>query len=136
MNIEQTIASLGLKVTTPRRKVLELLLLSKKPLTAEEVFDILEEQRVEVDLASIYRTLNILEDKKAVDAIEFSDGKKRFEVLTEGEHHHHMVCKCCGGIQDIELKEEAKLIKRIEKQTNFKVEKHQLEFFGCCANCQ
>lgn len=137
MNIEQTLVNLGLKVTTPRKKIFEVLLSSKKPLSAEEIYYILEEQNVEVDLASIYRTLNIFEDKAVLEAIDFSDGKKRFEVLgDEGHHHHHMVCNKCGDIQDVELKEEEELISELERQTHFKIEKHQLEFFGWCKNCQ
>jgi len=137
MHVEKTLVSIGLKITTPRKKVLGVLLTSKKPLSAEEILYVLEEQRVEVDLASIYRTLNIFEDKKIVEAIDFSDGKKRFEVISEAiHHHHHMVCKKCGDIQDVELEEEEELIKKIEKETQFKIDKHQLEFFGWCVKCQ
>lgn len=136
MNTEETLISIGLKITVPRKKVLELLLGSKKPLSIEEIVDIFEEKRVEVDLASIYRTLNIFEDKKIVEAIDFSDGKKRFEVISEDAHHHHLVCKSCGIIEDIDIGEEEKMIKRIEKQTQFRIDKHQLEFFGSCLNCK
>jgi len=75
---------------------------------------------------------------------DFGDGKSRYELASEAVkgHHHHMVCTRCGRIVDYSdfMEEEVKFIKGLEaelsKKHNFKIDKHQIHFYGLCERCQ
>ena len=84
------------KVTPPRRAVLELLGRSAHPLTTKEIFGALPKN--ECDLATVYRSLRLLEEMGMVKRFDFGDGTARFELIEEGDdgHHHHLVCTRCS----------------------------------------
>jgi len=123
---------IGVRYTKPRKLVFEVLKHLSKPVSASEINDYLDNK---IDLASVYRTLNLLVKSKIVNVILFGDGVKRYEIMENNLHHHHLICENCGSIEDIPLNE-MKLLKEVKKQSNFKVIRHSLEFFGLCKNCQ
>ena len=68
--------------------------------------------------------------------VELGDGKKRYE-RTDVPHHHHLICKSCASIQDVEVKQNlAKEEERFVKEYQFQVTQHALEFYGLCKNCK
>lgn len=109
--------------------VLDVLLKSKKPIDVSALVD-----KLSVNKTTVYRQLDkLFQDKKIVE-VELGDGKKRYES-TRLDHHHHLICKKCGRLEDICL-DEKKILGAVGKKTNFKVESHNLEFFGLCVNCR
>lgn len=122
----------GLKVTTPRKEILRIL--SSNPMSAQEVREVLKEKGFNVDLVTVYRTLELFENLELVRKVQFEDKVTRFELISE-DHHHHLVCIKCGIIEDVVINEN-KFIREIEKQSKFKVSRHALEFFGFCGRCQ
>ncbi len=122
----------GVKITAPRKEILKIL--SAQPMSAQEVHDNLKEQLFNVDLVTVYRTLELFTNLELVRKIQFEDKITRFEITNE-EHHHHLVCIKCGLIEDVVVNEN-KFVKEIEKQSKFKIERHALEFFGFCQKCQ
>ena len=126
---------IGYRYTRPRKLIFEVLEHFQKPVSAQEIFLFLNKRKKQIDLTSVYRTLDLMKKSTIVNEIEFGDGKKRYELVVGKNHHHHLICKNCGGIENIEIKEE-ELLSKIKTETNFKVERHTLEFFGLCPNCQ
>jgi Fur family transcriptional regulator, ferric uptake regulator len=124
----------GYKLTTPRVEILKVLSL-KNPLSAQEVFEILKGRRLDVDLVTAYRTLELFKDLGFVQKVQFEDNVARYELVDGDLHHHHLVCIRCGNIEEISL-DETNFVARVEGKTGFKVERHSLEFFGFCRNCQ
>ncbi len=133
LNLITQLKKTGYKLTTPRVEILKILS-STNPLSAQEVFDTVKNKGIEIDLVTAYRTLELFKDLGMIQKIQFEDKIARYE-LAEGEHHHHLVCIKCGNVEDVEINEEL-FVKQIEKQSNFKVQRHALEFFGFCQNCQ
>ncbi len=133
LNLITQLKQTGYKLTTPRVEILKILS-STNPLSAQEVFDAIKNKGIEIDLVTAYRTLELFKDLGMIQKIQFEDKIARYE-LVEGEHHHHLVCIKCGNVEDVEINEEL-FVKQIEKQSNFKVQRHALEFFGFCQNCQ
>lgn len=123
---------IGKRFTKPRKAIFQALTNFKKPVTAKEIYHFLKNS---IDLASIYRTLDLMKQLTIVNEIEFGDGKKRYELVTGKNHHHHLVCESCGDVMDVEMKEE-KLLNKIKTKNDFKIKRHELEFFGLCQNCQ
>lgn len=133
MELEKLLQRQGLRMTAPRKYIARLL--SRYPLTAEELYEQLKKQNHEVDLASVYRTLLLFVKLHVAEEVTFGDGKKRYEAVSSEDHHHHAICNRCGRIEDIVM-DEHKLLSDIAKRTSFVVTRHSLEFFGQCAACQ
>ncbi len=121
----------GLKITSVRKQILEILNTSTKPLTAHEILS-----EIEANKTTIYREIETLLKAGYLNEVDFGDRNKRYELSSLG-HHHHLVCIKCHGVEDVVLKEtlfnEEKFISQANK---FKVLRHNLEFFGYCHNCQ
>src|SRR5678816_3374536 len=124
------------KVTGPRQAVLNLLRAQAHPMSAKEIFTALP--RKECDLATVYRSMRLLERMGMVKRFDFGDGTARFELLEEGDdgHHHHLVCIRCAEIVELDECSMTELEERIATRNGFKAVTHKLEFFGLCPGCQ
>ncbi|MGD8709151.1 MAG: ferric iron uptake transcriptional regulator, partial [Ectothiorhodospiraceae bacterium] len=90
----------GLKVTLPRMKILEILEANREEhLSAEDVYRSLMDSGEDIGLATVYRVLTQFEAAGIVQRHHFEGNQAVFE-LNEGEHHDHMVCVECGSVQE------------------------------------
>ena len=131
MNKQQILHKNGLKSTSARLAVLELLEKQSNPSDVSSVVENLENQ---VDQATIYRILEVLTKKGIINRFDFGEGKYRYEL--QKNHHHHLVCDNCDRIEDIEVDFLKDMESRIRSKKGFLVKSHSLEFFGLCRNCQ
>jgi len=124
------------KITSPRQAILEILRKHPHPLTNREIFAAMP--KGQCDLATIYRSMHLLEKMNIVKRFDFGDGAARFELVGEGDdgHHHHLVCTKCSEIVEIEECFPDEIEKRIAARNGFKAVTHKLEFFGICPDCQ
>lgn len=134
----QHIKMAGLKVTSPRVKILEMLENrsdSERHLTAEEVFKVLLQEGVDIGLATVYRVLTQFETAGLVKRHHFEGGNSVFE-LESGLHHDHLVCVKCGRVEEFsdELIEQRQ--KEVARALNFKLTDHSLCLYGICGSCQ
>lgn len=124
------------KITGPRAAILEILRQHPHPLTTREIFAGMPAG--ECDLATIYRSMHLLEKIGMVKRYHFHDGAARFELMAEGDdgHHHHLICTQCS--RTVELKEcfPAEIEQKIAGENGFTAVTHKLEFFGICPDCQ
>jgi Fur family ferric uptake transcriptional regulator len=90
-------------------------------------------EKLGVNKTTVYRQIEKLLESGQILEIELGDGKKRYEIKDD-KHHHHLVCRNCGSLEDIHLSEDV-LLAEVNNQSKFKVEHHSLEFFGLCVNC-
>ncbi len=125
----------GLKVTTPRLKILDILENSKaRHISAEDVYKQLLESGDDVGLATVYRVLTQFETAGLVIRHHFETGHAVFE-LNRGEHHDHLVCVKCGGVEEftdalIEQRQE-----EVAAKSSFQITDHCLYLYGICKNC-
>jgi len=124
------------KITGPRAAILEILRAHPHPLTNKEIFS--ELPKGDCDLATIYRSMHLLEKMGMVKRFDFGDGAARFELVGENDdgHHHHLVCTNCSKVVEIEECFPEKIEKKIAAKNKFKAVTHKLEFFGICPECQ
>jgi Fur family ferric uptake transcriptional regulator len=125
-----------LKLTEPRKLIVEALFENHGPFGAEDLHE--KFLKEECDLATVYRTLASLEQAKVINRCDFGDGVARYELLDidESHHHHHLICTGCKKIEVIDHCEVDHSIDRFAKKRGFKEVSHRLEFFGICPNCQ
>jgi len=131
MSLEnEALKEAGLKVTSPRVKILRLLQLPENQhLSAEDLYKKLLAQGDEVGVATVYRVLNQFDDAGIVTRHHFEGGKSVFE-LTHQEHHDHLVCLKCGEViefNDDLIEEQQKLI---AKKFGIKLTNHSLYLYG------
>jgi Fur family ferric uptake transcriptional regulator len=124
------------KITAPRQAILGVLRRQRRPLSIKEIFSALPPG--DCDLATVYRSMHLLEGMHMVKRFEFGDGSARFELLGEDDdgHHHHLVCTKCSDIVEIEECFPETLEQSIAARSGFKSVTHKLEFFGLCPRCQ
>jgi len=99
-----------------------------------------------IGIATVYRTLDFLCRQGILNRFQFKGNKASYEIssekLEDGKHHHHLICNKCGKIinfSDFALEETrltAEMEKVLSKKYNFKIESHQLDFYGICSECQ
>jgi Fur family ferric uptake transcriptional regulator len=124
------------KLTGPRRAILTVLSAQKHPVTTRQISGLMAGQKC--DLATIYRSMHLLERMGLVRRFDFGDGTARFELVRDGEgdHHHHLICTECDFVVEIEDCFPNQLEKRIARSNGFARISHKLEFFGICPECQ
>ena len=134
----QDLRDVGLKVTLPRVKILEILEKQSEDehhLTAEQVYKILLSEDEEIGLATVYRVLTQFEAAGLVTRHHFEGGNSIFE-LNKGSHHDHIVCIKCGRVDEftddvIEQRQQS-----IAKKLGYDLTDHSLYLYGVCAGCR
>jgi len=127
------------KITGPRAAILAILRAHPHPLANKEIFSEMQKaQSGRCDLATVYRSMHLLEKMGMVKRFDFGDGAARFELVGENDdgHHHHLVCTQCSEVVEIEECFPEKIEKKIAARNRFKSVTHKLEFFGICPDCQ
>lgn len=125
----QDLRDAGLKVTSPRLKVLEILETSKdRHLSAEGIYRLLLEQNEELGLATVYRVLTQFEQAGLVSRHNFEGGTAVFE-LTDGSHHDHMVCLETGDVIEFCDERIEQLQKDIAAKYGYEIEDHSLVLY-------
>ena len=134
----QHIRQAGLKVTSPRVKILEMLenrSNAERHLTAEDVYKTLLQEGVEIGLATVYRVLTQFETAGLVKRHHFEGGNSVFE-LESGQHHDHIVCVKCGQVEEFSDEFIEQRQREIANLLNFKLTDHSLCLYGLCGKCQ
>jgi Fur family transcriptional regulator, ferric uptake regulator len=137
LTIKKGLRATGRRMTRTRQAVMGLLERTRQPLSASKIFDQLHQENVSIDLVTVYRTLNVLKELGLVVQLDLhQEGLSRYELKEGRQHHHHIRCQMCGHIVDLLLCPLKKVTKIIERQTQFVVDDHTLEFTGLCPACQ
>jgi Fur family ferric uptake transcriptional regulator len=126
----------GLKITTPRIKILEIMEQAKDHhMSAEDIYRVLMEAEHDIGLATIYRVLTQFEEAGLVKRHNFEGGQSVFE-LDHGEHHDHLVCVKCAHVEEFMDHAIESRQKEIAKQAGFTITDHSLNIYGICKKCQ
>lgn len=119
----------GLKVTQPRKRILELLEeTGSKHLTADDIYRVFMQSGEDIGLATVYRVLNQFETAGLVVKHNFEGGQAYYE-LDSGEHHDHMVCVKSGKVIEFVNEEIENLQKKIADEHGFEIVDHSLVIY-------
>lgn len=122
----------GLKVTLPRVKILDILEVQGEcHLTAEDVYKALLDSGEDIGLATVYRVLTQFEAAGLVKRHNFEGGSAVFE-LHDGSHHDHIVCQDCGHVEEFFDETIEKRQQAIAEEHGFVIEDHSLTLYGSC----
>lgn len=129
--------TMGLKVTGPRLKILNLFeQTERRHLTAEDVYRLLIKENIDVGLATVYRVLTQFEHAGLLIRHHFDNDKAVYE-LNRGGHHDHLLCLQCGRVEEFFDPEIEKRQHAIAAERGFKLAEHALHLYVECIkeNC-
>jgi Fur family ferric uptake transcriptional regulator len=119
----------GLKVTQPRKRILELLEdAGTKHLTADDIYRVLMQAGEDIGLATVYRVLNQFEAAGLVVKHNFEGGQAYYE-LDSGDHHDHMVCVETGKVIEFVNQEIENLQAKIAAEHGYEIVDHSLVIY-------
>lgn len=129
----------GYKFTGQRSAVLDVLLkYSGSHLSIEDIFNYVRETNPDIGIATIYRTLTLLEKIGIVIKLDLDDGFSRYELSRQDEdhRHHHLICSRCGSVSEVEEDLLDSLEEQILLKNDFLVTDHRVKFYGLCKKCR
>jgi Fur family ferric uptake transcriptional regulator len=130
------LARKGLRNGAARRAVIEQLASQGCCLTAQEIFDELRSSNRRVGIASVYRILEFLTSERLVQRIDLGSGVSRYEPAWPDGHHHHFVCDNCGKVDAFEDKALERALHKVEADSGYAVDGHEVVLHGACASCR
>ncbi len=126
-----------LKFTKQRELVLKFLYENDGHFTPEDIYTLLKQENpdINIGIATVYRTLTLLESSNIASSISFGVQGKKYELGLK-KHHDHLICTKCGDIieffdETIEERQE-----EIAKKFNFQMTDHTMKIIGLCEKCQ
>lgn len=134
--LDQLVSSLreeGFRITPQRVAILDYLLRTDDHPSAEYIHKIVRRKYPMVSLSTVYKTLDLLKEKKLVNEIEV-DGETRFDAHTDA--HVNLVCMKCGKIDDLDEDSLDSIKERAAKKSKFLILKGNFELFGYCSKCK
>jgi Fur family ferric uptake transcriptional regulator len=132
----RTLAGAGYRSSGARSEVIDGLAELGCSVTAREIADLLREKGSGVGLASIYRTLDLLDRLGLVQRFEVGEGVARYEPAHPGgDHHHHIVCDSCGKVEAFEDPALENALTRVERRSGYAVAGHDVVLHGACTDC-
>ena len=134
-NIEQKCLAKGLKLTDQRRVIVKVLSESKENYgesdhpDVDELYNRVSKVDPKISIATVYRTVKILEEAGILVKHDFKAGKARYEQIRES-HHDHLIDIKTGEIIEFVDEEIEKLQKKVAEKYGYKLVDHKLELYG------
>lgn len=124
----------GLRLTPQRLMILSEIEASESHVSAEEIHRRIAERYPNVNISTVYRTLELLHRLGLVTETDLGEGRVRYHPAEKG-HHHHLVCEGCGAIIDLDDALLDPLKDELRRRYGFAAELSHLAILGRCADC-
>jgi len=127
----------NLKFTIQREVILETLYNSDEHLTPESLHHLLQKKfsELKIGIATVYRTLSLLEDSNMVTSLSFGAQGKKYELGAK-DHHDHLICTECGNITEFVCEDIEDRQHKIADELGFTMKDHSMQIYGICKNCK
>lgn len=137
MKVEAAVAQLkqsDIRITPQRYAILEYLIESHSHPTADDIYKALSKRFPSMSVATVYNNLRLFTKIGFVQEMAYGDSSSRFDFSSQ--KHYHAICEECGkivdtyypGLDDVEV--------AAEQLTGFQINKHRMELYGICPDCQ
>jgi Fur family ferric uptake transcriptional regulator len=125
----------GFRLTPQREMVLSVLHEIEGFATADEIYERVSSFSSSVDISTVYRTLELLQDFQLVASVDPRDDQRRYELLGLNGQHFHLVCRSCGSIIGVQPQAIEAFAKRMREEYGFEIDLDQLSIPGLCQEC-
>jgi Fe2+ or Zn2+ uptake regulation protein len=124
----------GFRVTPQRLAILRIVQDAGMHLTPLEIYQQARMALPGLTEATVYRTLNFLTEQGLVLAAHIGNGQMVYE--SAGHDHHHLICRACGHVHQIDHELLKDLYQQFQARTGYHIDSMHVTFFGLCPECQ
>jgi Fur family ferric uptake transcriptional regulator len=129
------LARKGVRATRARLEVLAELARERDDVTAQGLWRRLRERDSHTGLATVYRTLSLLQEKGVIDSLSHHGTELCYRLCTDS-HHHHLLCTTCHRVVEIEQCGIDGWIAEVTASHGFAATDHRVEITGVCGDCR
>ncbi len=127
--IERHCIEKGMKMTAQRRVVARVLAASTDHPDVEQVYRRAVQADSHISIATVYRTVRLLEEANILERHDFGDGRSRYEEITD-QHHDHLIDIQSGRVIEFQNEEIEVLQEKVAEKHGFRLVGHRLELYG------
>jgi Fur family ferric uptake transcriptional regulator len=135
MSCHVTLQEKGHRLTPQRMLVIDTLHNADKHISAEEIYEQLHSRYPYANISTVYITLELLKKLDLVTETDFGEGRVRYHIAEKG-HHHHLVCRSCGNVIDLEESALYPLKDTLLQEYGFDADLRHLAISGECSRCR
>ncbi|MBE9513519.1 MAG: transcriptional repressor [Dehalococcoidia bacterium] len=135
MSCHKALQKQGYRLTPQRMLVIEALHGADSHISAEEIYVQLHRRYPYSNISTVYRTLELLNRLGLVTETDFGEGRVRYHVA-EKSHHHHLVCRTCGRVIDVDESVLSPLKDTLLRECDFAAELRHMAVPGECGECR
>jgi len=125
----------GLRLTPQREMILSAMHEIEGLATAEVIYEQVQGVTSALDISTVYRTLDLLEEFDIVACIDRGDGQHHYELLGVHGPHVHLICRSCGRVIGVDLEELQPFARELETKYGFAADLDRLSVTGLCQSC-
>jgi Fur family ferric uptake transcriptional regulator len=131
----QQLRERGFRLTPQREMILSVLHDIEGLATAEEIYSRVQRISTSLDISTVYRTLDLLQELDLVSCVDPGDDQRRYELLGIHGPHLHLVCQACGQVIGADLELARTFGQRLQDEVGFVPALDHLSIPGLCAAC-
>lgn len=124
----------GVQVTAQRIAVLHAVA-ARPHATADEVADEVRQRIGAISRQAVYDALGVLSDKQLIRRIQPAGSPARYEDRV-GDNHHHVICRGCGAVRDVDCAVGAMPCLTADNNHGFAIDEAEVIYWGLCPTCQ
>ena len=132
--LTQELRERGYRLTPQRQLVLQAVTTLRHG-TPDEICVEVRRTAAGVNISTVYRTLELLEELGLVNHTHLSHGSPTYHAVGEGQHVH-LVCRGCGSIRGVDPSVLRPVIERLREEQGFRVDVGHVSLFGVCGDCK
>ncbi len=129
MSLEKRCTEKGLRMTGQRRVIARVLEEAQDHPDVEDLYNRASKIDSHISIATVYRTVKLLEETGMLERHEFRDGRARYEIVPE-DHHDHLIDLKTGHVIEFANEEIERLQEKIAHDLGYKLVDHRLELYG------
>lgn len=132
----ESLRSAGFRLTPQRVMILSAIASSSGHMTAENIHERVKKSYPFIDIATVYRTIQLLKRQRLLVEIDLGSGAYQYE-LTQDQRHHHIVCRECGTTLDIDHHRFLEPVRvALKQEYEFEADLDHFAIFGICSSCR
>lgn len=133
---EAFLAGKSLKLTRQRETIMNEIFASGGHFEAEDMVERLKHKQARVSRATIYRTLELLQECRLVEKVNFGTSRSFYEHIHLGQHHDHIICTRCNLVIEFVDDRIEQLQEEICVRNGIRLKTHSMRLFGECIVCR
>ncbi len=133
MNIKEMLYSRNLKATPQRLAILNEIIRAGH-IDLDTIYKNISKSFPSMSLATVYKNIHTLKEHGIIKELAISGAKNKYEIA-EQKPHHHLICKVCGDVIDIEV-DTSFLNQQLKELKDFEVSNCDIYCYGVCSKCR